>query len=72
MRLFHCHEWREIVRTYAPPSGAHGDMNGSAADVIRLVQQMTFGVTSILWKCDECHSFRKDEMLGQEVTRIDA
>lgn len=53
INLFHRHDWKKIARTYAEPSGKINSLNGNSPEIIKLVEKIDFGVTTILWECQD-------------------
>lgn len=65
--MFHKHTWKEIARTYAEPHV--GTVNVERGGTQELLERMAFGVTTILWECQDpgCKKLRREELLGKEV-----
>ena len=61
----HIHRWKQIAKTYAPP--VRPIVGGTIA--ANIVEKMMFGVTTILWECEDCSETRKEEMLGAELDK---
>lgn len=56
------HEWAVIGKTFARP---RHDIKPEGLD--KETQQMVlFGVTTILWECNHCHTTRKEQVLGSD------
>lgn len=60
--IFHQHNWKEIARTYSQPVN---NFSGHVSNSV--LGRAMFGVTTILWECQECQEIRKEEMLGKQV-----
>ncbi len=65
MNIFHKHKWVKIKETYAPPRET-AEFTGGSPD---FAQRITFGLTTLLWECEDCKKIRKEEMLGSSVQR---
>ena len=68
MGLFHRHDWRVIVTTWAPPAyGLH--LKGGVTMSEHMAERLTFGVTTTLLKC-ACGKVRIEEQLGQKTSLV--
>jgi hypothetical protein len=74
MSWFHRHRWKQIERTYVPPSAqipTFDRVEGREAVVAAFAHVRTaqFGVTTIVWECEDpaCSKTRKVEMLGKSI-----
>lgn len=63
----HVHRWNKVKETYAPSMKEQGWENFNVGQNVELGEKMAFGVTTILWECDDigCDKIRKEEMLGK-------
>lgn len=59
------HRWREIATTYAPPvaSSIQGALDMATA------KSVMFGVTTLVWECQDCGKLRRLECLGPIKSR---
>ncbi|RLI55087.1 MAG: hypothetical protein DRP09_11035 [Candidatus Thorarchaeota archaeon] len=62
--MFHKHKWIEIARTYSP-SIFERRLNKVKIDV--LTDELSHGVTEILWECAKCQETKKESLLGKEL-----
>jgi hypothetical protein len=62
--MFHKHKWKEIARTYSESKIESLDR----ARATLFFEKLIHGVTTILWKCEECQRIRKEELLGKIIT----
>lgn len=65
--MFHKHKYKEIERTYAEPTGTDDIDEISGFSAPKLINRMTFGLTTILWECEVCQKTKKEELLGKSV-----
>jgi hypothetical protein len=61
--LFHTHQWVEHERFYAPPLAGELNLTGCSE---KLVEELRFGVTTILYRCKLCSEVKIIEILGRK------
>jgi hypothetical protein len=61
----HTHEWDLTSKTYAAP---RSDIQGTPET---LLEKAFFGVTTLLWECAVCQSFRREEVLGTDESQLE-
>jgi len=59
----HIHTWEESERFYAPP------IQLDKADRISeyTIQTLVLGLTTILYRCDDCSDIRTEQLLGKAL-----
>lgn len=61
----HTHQFEIIMKTFAPPHAADGNMSGE------LAQKALFGITTLLFKCVLCSQLKQEEILGTDEQPLD-
>lgn len=64
--MTHQHTWVETQRVFAHPPWMTFNIRNASEDMI---QQLSFGVTTIVSKCSCCGELRQDRILGDARTR---
>lgn len=62
MAWFHKHEWQRDSATYAPGTELQSVKGCTADEAMRIMS----GVTTFVYKCQECGKLKKVECLGVE------
>jgi len=64
MNILHKHKWVEQERFYASPNSNLQEVRVPSA---KLLKELTFGVTTILYRCEDCNEIKIIEILGKAM-----
>jgi hypothetical protein len=62
------HDYKEVERFYASPAAAQVSGEGSSDDTdgtMKTLERLSFGVTTILYRCSKCDEMMTKEILGR-------
>lgn len=64
MNIFHKHKWVEQERFYVSPNSMLQEVCVPSA---KLLKELTFGVTTVLYRCENCNKIKVVEILGKDM-----